>query len=95
METGVAFMQRMREDAEFREKVNAFVNIQERLAFLKSEGYDFTPFMQILDNLSSNWQSAGGLGQPANGTRHTQGPTGFLGRIRQIFRPTKVPRLER
>ena len=44
MKTGVEFIQRMQEDAEFRRKVNAWLNGEERLAFLKSEGYDFTPF---------------------------------------------------
>jgi predicted ribosomally synthesized peptide with nif11-like leader len=48
METGVALIQRMQEDAEFRQKVNACANGLERPAFLKSEGYDFTPFIQII-----------------------------------------------
>jgi len=38
METGVAFLQRMQEDAEFRQRVNACANGVELLAFLKSEG---------------------------------------------------------
>ena len=92
METGVSFIQRMQEDAEFRQKVNAFANVPERLEFLKSEGYDFTPFIQIFDNLSCGRQSAGGLGQPAKNTSHSQGAPGFLGRIRQIFSPPKSPR---
>jgi hypothetical protein len=86
MQTGGAFVQRMHEDAEFRQKVNACANGAERLAFLKSEGYDFTPFLQIMDNLSSSQQSAGGLGQPGTGTRHRQGAPGLWSRITQIFR---------
>ncbi len=85
METGVAFIQRMREDAEFRQKVNACADGVERLAFLKSEGYDFTPFLQIMDDLSSSQQSAGGLGQPGTSTSHRQGAPSLWSRITQIF----------
>ena len=42
MKTGVEFLQMMREDAEFRQKVNACPNGAARLAFLQSQGYDFT-----------------------------------------------------
>jgi len=91
METGVAFIQRMQEDAEFRQKVNACANGAERLAFLKKEGYDFTPFLQILDNLSSSQPSARGLGQSGEPASHRQGVPGFWSRISQIFRSTKAP----
>jgi hypothetical protein len=91
MEIGVRFIQRMQEDAEFRQKVNACANGVERLAFLKIEGYDFTPFVQILDNLSSSQPSAGGLGQPGEPASHGQGAPGFWSRISQRFRPTKAP----
>lgn len=64
MERGVAFIQRVREDARFRLKVDACANGLERLAFLKREGYDFAPFVQILNNLSSCQQSACRLGSP-------------------------------
>jgi len=95
MDPGVRLIQRMKEDAEFRQKVNACANGRERLAFLKIEGYDFTPFMQILDNLSSSQPSAGGLGQPGVRGSHGQGAPGFWSRISQIFRATKAPRLGR
>ena len=91
METGVSLIQRMQKDAEFRQKVNACANGVERLAFLKSEGYDFTPFIQIWDNLSSSQPSAGGLGQPGERASHRQGAPDFWSRIRQIFRTTKAP----
>jgi hypothetical protein len=93
METGMALIQRMKEDDEFRQKVNACANGVERLAFLKKEGYDFSPFIQICDNLSSGQQSAGGLVEPCEPAGPRRGASGFLGRIRQIFRPTKAPRL--
>jgi hypothetical protein len=89
MEKGVSFIQRMREDSEFRQKVNACANSLERLAFLKSEGYDFFPFIQILNNLSSCNQSAAGLGQAGKGTSHQQGAPGLWSRITQIFRTPK------
>jgi hypothetical protein len=95
MNTSFEFVQRMQEDAEFRRQVNACLEGEERLAFLKNEGYDFYPFMQILNNLSSDKQSTGGLGHPGASASPRQGPTGFLGRISQIFRATKAPRLER
>jgi hypothetical protein len=92
METGVSFIQRMQEDAEFRQKVNACANGVERLAFLKSEGYDFTPFIQILDKLSSSQQSTGGLEQPCEPPSHRQSAPGLWSRITQIFRTPKAPR---
>ena len=91
METGVKFIQRMQEDAEFRQKVNDCANGAERLAFLKKEGYDFTPFTQILDNLSSSQQSADRWAQLGTRASHRQGAPGFWSRISQIFRPTKAP----
>ena len=95
MNTGFEFIQRMQEDAEFRRKVNACLEGEQRLAFLKSEGYNFYPFIQILNNLSSAKQSTDGLGHPGESASPRQGPSGFLGRIRQIFRAPKSPRLER
>ena len=95
MKTGFEFIQRMQEDAEFRRKVNACLEGEERLAFLKSEGYDFSPFIQILNNLSSGQQSTGGLGHPGESASPRQGASGFFGRISQIFRAPKAPRLDR
>jgi hypothetical protein len=86
METGVKFLQRMEEDAEFRQKVNACPNGAARLAFLQSEGYDFTPFVQILDTLSSGQRHAGGLTRSDGNTSPKSGPSGFVGRLKQIFR---------
>ena len=91
MDTGVRLIKRMKEDAEFRQKVHACANGVERLAFLKREGYDFTPFMQILDNLSSRQPSAGGLGQAVEPASYRQGAPGFWSRISQILRTTKAP----
>lgn len=76
----------MQEDAEFREKVNAFLNSKERLAFLKSEGYDFMPFVQILDNLSSSQWPTSRLRWPGVSYIPGKARSGFLGRINQIFR---------
>jgi predicted ribosomally synthesized peptide with nif11-like leader len=47
MNSGFDFVQRIQEDAEFRRQVNACSEGEERLAFLKSEGYDFFPFIEI------------------------------------------------
>jgi len=91
METGVSLVQRMQEDAEFRQNLNACANGVERLALLKIEGYDFTRFIQIWDNLSSRQPSAGGLGQPGERASHRQGAPGFWSRISQIFSTTKAP----
>jgi hypothetical protein len=95
MEIGMALIQRMKEDEEFRQKVNAYANGLDRLAFLKKEGYDFSPFIQVLDNLSSGQQSTGGLVQPGEPAGPRRGASSFLGRISQIFRATKAPHLER
>lgn len=95
MKTGFEFVQRIQQDAEFRRKVHACPDGEARLAFLKSEGYDFSPFIEILDNLSSVKQSAGGSGRPSANASPRQGASSFIGRIRQIFRPTKGPRLDR
>ena len=95
MKTGFEFIQRIQADAEFRRKVNACTEGEERLAFLKKEGYDFTPFVQILNNLTSIQSSTGGLGHPVESVSPRQGGSGFLGRIRHIFRATKAPRLDR
>lgn len=89
MERGVSFIQRMREDAEFRLKVNACANSLERLAFLKSEGYDFSPFLQILNTMSSGQHSAGGLGQPGKSASQQPGAPSLWSRITQIFRTPK------
>jgi hypothetical protein len=95
MKTGFEFIQRIQEDAEFRRQVNACLEGEERLAFLKSQGYDFSPFIQILNNLSSGKQSTGGWGHPGASAGPRQGATGFLGRISKMLRGTKGPRAER
>ena len=95
MKTGVEFLQRMQEDAEFRQKVNACPNGEARLAFLKSEGYDFTPFVQIIDNLSSGQRPTGGLTRSGGSAGPRQGASGFFGRLRQIFRAPTLPRPDR
>ena len=95
MKTGVAFLQRMQEDAEFRQKVNACPSGVARLAFLQSEGYDFTPFVQILDNLSSNQWPTGGLTRSGGGASPKPGASGFVGRLRQIFLARTPPRPDR
>ena len=91
MKTGFEFIQRIQEDAEFRRRVNACPEGEARLAFLKKEGYDFSPFIQILNNLSSCKQSNGGLGYPGQSASSRQGASGFLGRIRHIFRAPNPP----
>jgi hypothetical protein len=93
MKTGFEFIQRITEDAEFCRKVHACLDGEERLAFVKSEGYDFSPFIQILNNLSSGKQSTGGWGRPGASPR--RGAPGFFGRISRILRATKAPRLNR
>ena len=95
MKTGFEFIQRMQEDAEFRRKVNACLEGEARLAFLKSEGYDFTPFVQIINSLSSGQRSAAWLGQPGESASPKQGASGFLGRLGQIFRIPKARRPNR
>jgi predicted ribosomally synthesized peptide with nif11-like leader len=86
MEKGAAFIQRMREDAEFRQKVNACANGLDRLAFLKREGYDFAPFVEILNNLSSCQPAPDGSRQPGKSASHRQSGPNFWSRITQIFR---------
>lgn len=91
MKTGFEFIQRMQEDAEFRQQVNACPDGEPRLAFLKSEGYDFSPFIQILDHLSYGPPSVKGLGRPGGSAIPRKGTSGFWSRISQIFRPPKSP----
>lgn len=86
MNTEYDFIKRMREDAEFREKVNAFPNSKELLAFLKSEGYDFMPFILITSNLSSSQWSTSRLRWPRVSAIPDKARPGFLGRINRIFR---------
>ena len=95
MKTGVEFIQRMEEDAEFRQKVNACPNGAARLAFLQSQGYDFTPFVQIIDNLSSSQWPIGGLTWSGGSASPKPGASGFIGRLRQIFRAPPLSRLDR
>ena len=76
---------------EFRQKMNACANGLERLAFLKSEGYDFSPFIRILDNLSSQQHPVGKCGQPGENTSRRSGDPGLWCRITQIFRTPKAP----
>jgi hypothetical protein len=86
METGVAFIQRMQEDVEFRRQVNACANGVERLAFLKKEGYDFSPFIQILNNLSSPKPPIDGLRHPGQSASPWPGAPSLWSRITRIFR---------
>jgi hypothetical protein len=95
MKTGVEFIQRMQEDAEFRQKVSACPNASARLAFLQREGYDFTAFAQILDNLSSGQWPAGGSRGSGQNAGPGQGTAGFFGRLRQIFRAPPLSRPDR
>jgi hypothetical protein len=95
MKTGIAFLQRMQEDAEFRQKVNACPNGAARLAFLQRAGYDFTPFVQILDNLSSGQRPTGGLRGAGQNAGPRQDTSGFFGRLRQIFRGPPLFRPDR
>ena len=91
METGVSLVQRMQEDAEFRQNLNACANGVERLALLKIEGYDFTRFIQIWDNLSSRQPSAGGLGQPGERASHRQALQVFGAGSAKYSVPRKPP----
>ena len=95
MKSGDEFIKRMQEDAEFRRAVNACPDGPERLAFLKSQGYDFSPFIRILNNLSTGKQSSGWSGQPVGSASYEPAASGFLGRISQIFRATKAARPSR
>jgi hypothetical protein len=95
MKTGVEFIQRLQEDAEFRDRVNACPGGEERLAFLKSQGYDFSPFVQIMHNLSYGKQYTGWSGQPGGSAGYQQTASGFLGRLSQRLRADKAPRPNR
>lgn len=95
MKGAAEFFKRMQEDAEFRQKVNACLEGEERLAFLKKEGYDFSPFVKILNNLSYCHQSAGGSGATGVSASPKPGASGFLGRLSQIFRAPKALRPDR
>jgi hypothetical protein len=95
MKTGDKFIQRMQADPEFRCKVNACLEGEERLAFLKSQGYDFSPFIQIMNNLSYGKQSTGWPGQPVDSAGHQPTAPGFLGRLSQMFRAHRVSRPHR
>ena len=94
MQTGFEFVQRMQEDAEFRRKVNT-CHGEERLAFLKSQGYDFSLFVQIMNKLSYGKQSTGWPGQPVDSAGHQPTASGFLGRLSQMFRAHRVSRPHR
>jgi len=95
MNTAFEFIRRMQEDPEFREKVNACPDGEARLAFVKSAGYDFGPFVQILDNLSSVSPSTVSLRQPRGTPIPGQTAPRFLGRISRIIRASLSPRLGR
>jgi hypothetical protein len=91
MHTGIEFIQRMQDDLEFRQKVNSCANGPERLAFLKSQGYDFTQFVEIMDRVSSGPRLTGGLPPSGGKADPHKGRSGWLGRLSQIFRPVKSP----
>jgi hypothetical protein len=91
MKAAAELIERIKEDAGFRQKVNACQEGEERLAFLKSEGYDFTPFVQILNNLSDG-QPAGEAWPPDASAAPKPGASGFLGRLNRIFTAHKSPR---
>ena len=95
MKTGHEFIQQMQEDEVFRRRVEDCPSGEERLAFLKSEGYDFSTFIQIINNLSSGHWPTGGLGQPGGSAIPGKSRSGFLGRVSQIFRTPKSPHPER
>ncbi|MGA9755534.1 MAG: Nif11-like leader peptide family natural product precursor [Desulfobaccales bacterium] len=89
MKTGYGFIQRMQKDELFRRRVKGYPSGEERLAFLQREGYDFSPFIQIINNLSSGQWPTGGAGQAGGSATPVKSRSGFLGRISQIFRPSK------
>ena len=95
MKTGYEFIQRMQEDEVFRRRVKGCPSGEVRLAFLKSEGYDFSPFIQIINKLSSRQWPTGGLGQPEGSATPAKSHSGFLGRISRIFRTSKSHHPER
>jgi hypothetical protein len=84
MKTGLEFIQRMQADAEFRQKVEAQPR-EERLAFLRNEGYDFGPFIQILNNLSSGRRTPGGRAQPGGKGTPGKQTSNFLSRLSQLW----------
>jgi len=92
MKTGFEFIQRMHEDAEFRQKVNACPEGEERLAFLRSEGYDFTPFVRILDNLSGSQPPIEWRQEPEGGAGPGKATSGFFGLLHKIFTAAKPSR---
>jgi hypothetical protein len=91
MKTGMKFIQRMQEDAEFRRQVNACPAGQERLAFLRSQGYDFTWFIRIMDYMSAAPRSPEGLPWTNRWVILDKGPPGFWGRLGQVWRGFKSP----
>lgn len=95
MKTGFEFIRRIQEDAEFRRRVHACPEGEARLAFLKKEGYDFSPFIQIMNNLSSRNQSTGGLGPSGAKAGPGRGDAGFWGRLGHKWRAGKTSRLDR
>ena len=94
MKTGYYFIQRMREDAEFRRKVQAFDKVEERLAFIKSEGYDFSPFVEILNNLSASRKPVGWVARSSGKAIPGEWVYNFLGFINRIFRPLFNPHID-
>ena len=92
MKTGLEFIQRMKKDQEFREKVQACPDGETRLAFLHSQGYDFTPFIKIIDNMPVGPQVPAGFPEPGGRPRPRQRPAGFLGRLGRLWRGSKAPR---
>jgi predicted ribosomally synthesized peptide with nif11-like leader len=95
MKTGFDFIQRMQQDAEFRRQVHACLQSEERLAFLRKEGYDFTPFIQIINQLASWQRSIGEFPQTDGSAAPRKSRSGFLARINQIFRAANPPRPDR
>jgi hypothetical protein len=91
MKTGLEFIQRMQEDAEFRRQVNACPAGQARLAFLRSQGYDFTRFIRILDYMTAGPRSLEGLPRTNRWVILANRPPGFWGRLGQIWRGFKFP----
>jgi hypothetical protein len=69
--------------------VNAHPQGEERLAFVRSEGYDFEPFIQILNNLSSG-PRPGGEGYRRGGRAFPgKDAPGFLSRLSRILFASK------
>jgi hypothetical protein len=91
MKTGQEFIQRMKKDREFREKVHACSDRETRLAFLHSQGYDFTPFIQIIDNMSPGTRVPGSFPASPCRPRPRKNPAGFWGRLGRLWRTSKAP----